>query len=63
MGLSCFCLFAFFAFFFFQLLSYKFGIIVLPLLLMQLHLVIVRMSMAENMNYSDTTIMGAVKKP
>lgn len=55
----CFLVFVFV--FFFQLLSYEFGVIVLPLLL--LHLVIVRKSMAENMNYSDTTVMGAVKKP
>lgn len=47
---------------FFQLFSYKMGIIVLPLLLMQLHLSIVRMSREENMSSSDTTVMGAVKK-
>lgn len=47
---------------FFQLFSYKMGIIVLPLLLMQLHLGIVRMSREENMSSSDTTVMGAVKK-
>lgn len=45
-----------------QLLSYKMGIIVLPLLLMQLHLGIVWMSTVENMNCSDTTVTGAVKK-
>lgn len=38
------------------------GIIVLPLLLIHLHLGIVRMSTVENMNCSDTTVMGAVKK-
>lgn len=47
---------------FFQLLSCKMGIIVLPLLLMKLHLSIVRMSTVENMNCSDTTVKGAVKK-
>lgn len=47
---------------FFQLFSYKMGIIVLPLLLMQLHLGTVRMSREEDMKCSDTTVMGAVKK-
>lgn len=38
------------------------GIIVLPLLLMQLHLGILKMSTVENMSCSDTTVMGAIKK-
>lgn len=44
---------------FFQLFSYK---IVLPLLLMQLHLGIVRVSKEENMSCSESTVMGALKK-
>lgn len=38
------------------------GIMALPSLLMQLHLGIVRMSTVENINCSDTTVMGTVKK-
>jgi len=47
---------------FFKLSSYKMGIMVLPLLPMELRLGIVRMSTVENMSYSDTTVMGDIKK-